>query len=79
MWQLGVDHPNLFIPFQTEGCTIYFDTFAPSDNKINCCPLIVLTDSELQWDPSGVDMHCNRPYRDNTYARIKSVTRENIS
>jgi hypothetical protein len=47
MRQLGVDHPDLFIPFQTEGCTIYFETFAPSNDEINCCPHIVLTDDEL--------------------------------
>ena len=47
MRQLGVDHPNLFIPFQTEGCTIYFETFVLSNDEVNCCPHIVLTDGEL--------------------------------
>ena len=41
---LGIDHSELFIPFHTEGCTIFFDFFLATDEDIDSDPHIVLTD-----------------------------------
>lgn len=73
---LGIDHSDLFVPFMTEGCTIFFDSFTPTGDDLNRYPHIVLTDGELQWNPAGVRMNSNRPYGDN-FAQVESVRREN--
>ena len=74
--QFGINHPDVFIPFCTEGCTVFFDTFAPNGNEIDRNPHIILTDGEVQWDQNGVKMSSDRPYGDNT-AQIAAVKREN--
>ncbi len=33
----GIDHEECFIPFETEGSTVFFDTFVPSDEQLNTC------------------------------------------
>ena len=37
----------------------------PTDSDINTCPHIALTDSNIEWDPRGVEMATNRPYGEN--------------
>ena len=66
------DHDYMFIPFKTEGSTVYFDTFVPIDSELNTCPRIILTDSDAEWNPQGVIMNSNRPYGDNV-ARISAT------
>lgn len=74
---LGIDHDDLFIPFMTEGCTVFFETFVPSDEELESCQHIVLTDGEIKWNPSDVQMSHNRPYGDIASVRIEAVWREN--
>ena len=63
---------TFFIPFKTEGSTVYFGTFVPTDSELNTCPHIILTGSDTEWDPQGVVMNSNRPYGDND-ARISAT------
>ena len=59
------DHKYQFTPFKTEGSTIFFNYFLPTDAEINTFPHMVLTDSETEWDPHEVEMAANRPYGEN--------------
>ena len=40
-----------------------FDTYVPSDHKLETCAHIVLTYGEVQWDPENVTMDINMPYK----------------
>ena len=73
----GIDHAELFIPFETEGCAVYFDTSVPTDEDLETLAHVVLTDGKNEWSPSSVEMSSNRPYGDNTTITIQAVTREN--
>ena len=73
----GIDHGKLFIPFETEGCAIYFDTCVPTDEDLETLAHTVLTNGKNEWNPSSVEMSSNRPYGDNTTITIQAVTREN--
>ena len=53
---LGIDRDDQFIPFNIEGSTVFFNYFVPTDAEINTCPHMVITDSEIEWDPHGVEM-----------------------
>ena len=44
---IDIDHSGLFAPIQMERCTIYFETFALSNDDINQSYLKVLIDGEL--------------------------------
>ena len=66
-------HDELFIPFKTSGCTVHFESYVPSDEDLENYPHIVLSDDECEWDPNGVQMSSNRPYRD---VRIKEAVIE---
>ena len=68
----GIDYDDMFVPFKTEGSTVYFDTFVPIDSKLNTCPRIILTDSDAEWNPQCVIMNSNRPYGYNV-ARISAT------
>ena len=58
-----INHGDQFIPFKTEVSTLFFNSFVPTDAEINTCPHMVLTYSEIEWDPHGVEMATNRTYR----------------
>ena len=42
----GIDHEDIFIPFQTKGSAVYFDSFVPSDSDLERCRHIMLTDDK---------------------------------
>jgi len=73
--ELGIDHPDLFIPFLTEGSAIHFASWVPSDIEFEQCPhiVIVLTDDEIPWDPYSIEMSPNRPYGGQTISELRSV------
>ena len=52
----GIDHAECFVPFQTAGSTIFFESFVPSDEQLNSLRCIELSDPE-EWDPSGVQLN----------------------
>lgn len=62
--QFGIDHDELFIPFSTSGSTVYFESFLPTNEELEQCKHIVLTDDQTEWDPQGVEMRDDRPYAD---------------
>ena len=45
---LGIDHEEVFIPFETQGSTVFFETFVPSDDDIERSPHIVLADGDTE-------------------------------
>ena len=49
----GITTDQLYIPFQIDGTTVYFDTRAPTLHEMENLPYAVLT-SEERWDPSRV-------------------------
>ena len=51
----GISCDDCFIPFNTEGSTVYFDSFVPTDTMLETLRHIELTSDE-EWDPSNVDM-----------------------
>ena len=73
----GIDHGKLFIPFETEGCAIYFDTCVPTDEDLETLAHTVLTNGKNEWNPSSVEMSSNRPYGDNATLTVHAVMREN--
>ena len=50
-----------------------FNYFVPTDADMNTRPHMVLTDSEIEWDPHGSEMATNRPYGDNAIL-VKAMT-----
>ena len=52
---------------------MFLNYFLLTDAEINTCPQMVITDSELEWDPHGVEMDTNRPYRENAI-RVNAIT-----
>ncbi|KAL7546618.1 hypothetical protein ACHAWF_009948 [Thalassiosira exigua] len=59
---LGIVHDQDFIPFEMEGATVYFETTYPTMDEIKMHPQLVLTDGEVPWDPTGINMNVNRLY-----------------
>lgn len=77
--EFGIDHEDIFIPFVTQGSTVLFETFVPTDEELEKCPHVVLTDGEVEWDPHTVEMASDRPYGDVNEGggtNIRAVTRE---
>lgn len=70
---LGIDHDEAFIPFQTEGSTVYFTTYVPSDDDLNNYPHIELTDGTTEWDPNAIEMSCHRPYGDDLMNEARMI------
>ena len=52
---LGITIGDVFIPFEMQGTTIYFDSRTPTDNEIETLPHLVLTRDE-PWNPSEVEL-----------------------
>ena len=52
----GISHDDLFLPFDTCGSTVFFETFVPSDDDLINSTQIVLTDGDHEWDPGTVKL-----------------------
>ena len=74
--ELGIDHEELFVPFQTRGATICFESRVPTTHELDQCTYIVLTDDAIEWDPNQIQMNSNRPYGDR-HVTINQVKMEN--
>lgn len=57
--RLGIDHEDVFVPFRTQGSTVYFESFVPSEDDLHDYPHIVLTDDK-EWDPTTVVLPQNQ-------------------
>ena len=71
----GIDHEDIFIPFETKDSTVFFESYVPSDDDLENCPHIVLTDGDTEWDPDHIEMSRYRPYGDNHDVAIKAARR----
>jgi hypothetical protein len=52
--QFGIDGNEAFIPFNTTGTIVYFETRVPTDWETRNLPIIMLTGEE--WDPVNVGL-----------------------
>jgi hypothetical protein len=53
--KLGIETDMVQIPFRTDGNTIYFVSRVPTQEELDDCPYITLTD-DMEWDPSATDL-----------------------
>jgi hypothetical protein len=53
--RMGIDTETAHIPFHTDGNTIYFVSRVPTQEELDDCPYITLTDDN-EWDPSTTDL-----------------------
>ena len=74
--ELGIDHEELFVPFQTKGATVCFESRVPTTSELKHCTYIVLMDEAIEWDPKEIHMNSNRPYGDR-HITINKVKLEN--
>jgi hypothetical protein len=65
---------SAFIPFETEGSTVYFNSRVPSNNELNDLARIELT-SDSAWDPYSVDLSDPRPKEEENYMHVYRMTR----
>ncbi|NIX54954.1 MAG: hypothetical protein GWN14_03225, partial [candidate division Zixibacteria bacterium] len=59
---MGIDLDTVFIPFDSQGATIYFETHCPTDRELEECPHIIMT-SDREWDPHNVSLNKSTPTR----------------
>jgi hypothetical protein len=52
--QFGIDCSDDFIPFNTTGMIVYFETCVPTDGETCNLPIIMLTGED--WDPVNVGL-----------------------
>ena len=58
----GIETEQDFIPFDTTGTIVHFESRTPSDWEKTHLPIIVLTADH--WDPSGIEMRSGHPTRE---------------
>ena len=50
----GISGDGIFVPFQMDGTTIYFEARVPISWELENCKSIEVTDSSTVWNPSNV-------------------------
>ncbi len=50
--------------------TAFFETYVPTDDKLESCPHIVLKDVAIEWEPNGIKMSSNGLYGDNESSMV---------
>ncbi len=81
----GIEHPELKLPFTSEGSTSYFDSRRPSaaDLENPAFEHITLTDDQIPWDPLNVVLSPFRPYGDQNVSinaiRSEALNQEPVS
>ena len=61
----SIDHDDQFITFKLEVSTDSFKYLVPNNDEKHTYIHMVLTDSEIEWDPHGVEMTTTRTYGEN--------------
>ena len=51
----GIDAPDMFIPFNTTGTKIFFNSHSPTQHELDTCVHIHLT-SKVPWEPHDVQL-----------------------
>ena len=46
--EFGIDHKEIFITFKTEGTTVLFENYVPSDHELENCAHIFLADGKVK-------------------------------
>eukprot|EP00804_Cyclotella_cryptica_P025211 CCRYP_010328-RA/>CCRYP_010328-RA protein AED:0.46 eAED:0.46 QI:0/-1/0/1/-1/1/1/0/110 len=46
----GIDREDLYVSFRTKGSTVYFNTRVPSDDELESCKFVELTDGDTEWN-----------------------------
>lgn len=56
--EFGINHPDVFLPFETEGATVFIKSFRPTTDQLNdpSYTHIELTDPKREWDPHKIVM-----------------------
>lgn len=75
---LGIDHPEAFIPFETEGSCVYFDSWVPSDEDLDKYPHIVLTNGDVPWDPKTITLGHKRGSKNDDFMRQVKAAKARI-
>jgi hypothetical protein len=57
---IGIDTGEYHIPFKMDGNTLFFEPRVPTEEELENCPYIILTD-DWEWDPTNVDLTDPRP------------------
>jgi hypothetical protein len=71
--KLGISHDKLFIPFSTDGTTVYFDTRVPTYQEMNECTRVVMT-GDTEWDPSSVRLASVRTKEEEDCRKIYEIS-----
>jgi len=69
--KFGIDCNEVFIPFNTTGTIIYFETRAPTEWEVRNLPIITLTGEE--WDPANVGLGNGRTREQAEMRTIRSL------
>ena len=69
--QFGIDGNETFIPFNTTGTIVYFETRRPTDWETRNLPIIMLTGEE--WDPVNVGLGNGRSREQAEMRTIRSL------
>lgn len=66
--EFGINHPDVFLPFETEGATVFIKSFRPTKDQLNDPSYIhiELTDPKREWDPHKIVMG----HRDRSIQRV---------
>ena len=70
--KLGIAHDKVFIPFSTDGTTVYFDTRVPTQREITECTHIVMT-GDTEWDPQSVRLASVRTKEEEEIRMISEI------
>jgi len=67
----GIDGNETFIPFNTTGTIVYFESRVPTDWEMRNLPIIMLTSEE--WDPVNVGLGSGRSIEANEMRTIRAL------
>lgn len=67
----GIDGNETFIPFNTTGTIVYFESRVPTDWEMQNLPIIMLTGEE--WDPVNVGLGSGRSIEANEMRTIRAL------
>ena len=67
----GIDGNDVFIPFDTTGTIVHFESRVPTDWEEKHLPILLLT--EETWDPAGIQLGI-RSREQNEMRTIRSLT-----
>ena len=73
--ELGIESDQCLIPFNCDGTTIFFNTQVPTNEEIECCEHITMTE-ETEWNPSTVRLSAVRTTEEESFRKIAAIARK---